>query len=466
MKCLFGAVCGTCAAFFYSSASGGPRLPPAQQQGPLPPAAEVVVTTATAATSNNNVLQQRGDDGMPSHSELLSLASSSSQSSSSWRSSLSFPSSVAVAAADTTASAQQPPSSPSDADILLLRQAFAEFYASPETRDLDKSLDLLTQVVDKWRQQPADERAGLYRVRGDCHMQLTMPAEALEDYTAALKLLDGPGGELADPAELPAALLGRARAVKSQKGSSTPKALGQQAASDYKRAIMLASREEWDTDRELLEDGITRNPYAAWEYATMLRQIGQYEEAAAIHQLAADAFRDIGDKPRSAISLLDAGLDYAMMSDDNGGAAKSKAITLLKSAIERTKGVESRDVQLLQRVLAKEGEGRMALASLLWETGSGAEYSDRNAAESVLGIACERLEQMQAQDADYKLRQQQQSTDASAVASGVAPLQFSIDDLPSLEVSCYKFRDPKFLSDRLGWPESLQKKVIKLETLR
>ena len=208
-----------------------------------------------------------------------------------------------------------------------------------------------------------------------------------------------------------------------------------QAAADYEQYLKLASREEWDTDQELLEDGATRNPFAAWEMGTVLRRAGDYNKAASAHALAAQSFAEIGDKARSVISLLDAGIDEAA-----AGQVDDAAVTLQK-AIAQTPGVSGNDVGLLQRVIAKEGEGRLALA------------------EKILGDACVRLEQMQAQ----------QSTNNAPKSSTVdaTGLRFSLDDaLPAaMDVSCYKFKNPVFL-DQLEWPADLQKKVIKLETLR
>ena len=150
---------------------------------------------------------------------------------------------------------------PSKADVQLLRQAFAEFYGV--NRDLLKSESLLTQAVDLWAQQADDERAALYRVRGDCYTLMADAPKAIADYDKAIQLLNTADGKAkADPSELPAALLGRARAVKAQ--GVTPET-AKKAAADYEKYLKLVSREEWDTDQELLEDGATRNPFAAWE---------------------------------------------------------------------------------------------------------------------------------------------------------------------------------------------------------
>ena len=332
-------------------------------------------------------------------------------------------------------------SPPSKSDILLLRQAFAEFYGVD--RNLETSEKLLSQVIDQWQGQPGDEVAGLYRVRGDCYTLLGDARKAIADYAQAIQLLQGADGKKADPTELPNALLGRARAYKSLGNALTPSE-AQQASNDYKQALILSSREDWDTEEELLADGASRNPYAAWEWGSVLRQTGDWKQAEYAHLLAAEAFVEIGDKPRAAIARLDAGVD---------GAAAGEAVEeSLRVAIEKTKGVEARDVALLQRVVAKEGEGRMALAALYWDSGQ------RDKAEQILGDACIRLEQLQADAASRK---------PMILAPVDNRLKFSMDDdVAALDVSCYKFKNPKFLTETLGWPEGLQRKVIKLETLR
>lgn len=57
---------------------------------------------------------------------------------------------------------------PTQDEIKLLREAFATFFGVD--RDLEKSEKLLTKVIEAWQRQPPDEKAGLYRVRGDCYM--------------------------------------------------------------------------------------------------------------------------------------------------------------------------------------------------------------------------------------------------------------------------------------------------------
>ena len=221
-----------------------------------------------------------------------------------------------------------------------------------------------------------------------------------------------------------------------------------QAAKDYQKALRLSSREEWDTDKEMEEDGATRNPYAAWEWGSSLRQAGMYDKAAEAHSLASVAFDEIGDRARSVISSLDAGIDLAAA----GNVDEAKAV--LKKAIARTTTVEGRDVELLQRVIAKEGEGRIALASLLWDT------KEKGAAETQLGDACIRLEQL---EADTQARNARLGLKPSATPDRV---KFSIDDgIGAFDISCSKFKNKQFLTETLQWPDSLQAKVNKLQNL-
>lgn len=100
--------------------------------------------------------------------------------------------------------AAEMPAPPTKEEVNLLRQAFASFYGTG--RDFDVAEDLLTKTITAWERQAPDERAGLYRVRGDCKMAMLKPTEAILDYTQTIALIESPGGENADPAELPAAL--------------------------------------------------------------------------------------------------------------------------------------------------------------------------------------------------------------------------------------------------------------------
>lgn len=111
-------------------------------------------------------------------------------------------------AAETTtvAAATGAAAPPTKQEIALLRDAVSAFYGTTD-RDPAKALDLLSQVLEAWQRQPADEQAGLYRVRGDCYMALEKPEDAIVDYGTAIGLLKQPGvADAADPVELPASL--------------------------------------------------------------------------------------------------------------------------------------------------------------------------------------------------------------------------------------------------------------------
>lgn len=234
--------------------------------------------------------------------------------------------------------------------------------------------------------------------------------------------------------------LGRARAVRSLEQITTEQY--QQAAKDYQLYFRLSSRDDWDTDEEREQDSIARNPYAAWEWGMALRGAGDYKGAANIHKLASAAFNDIGDKAHAVISELDAGIDLAITTDSDS------ARQVLSEAIKKTTTVEGRDVDLLQRVIAKEGEARVALASILWGAG------DKIAAEDTFYEACSRLDQL---EADYVARQTATKGTSNPLISNIPP--FSIDaTVGAGEISCSKFKSDRFLADRLKWPTPLKEK--------
>ena len=223
---------------------------------------------------------------------------------------------------------------------------------------------------------------------------------------------------------------------------------------------MLSSREDWDTVEEKVEDGAKTNPYAAWEYGMALRRNGQYEEAKAIHMLTSDLFDSISDRSRSVISLLDAGIDAASVEASSSKDSGAKA--LLKKAIGYTTTAESRDVALLQRVVAKEGEARVVLSALEWTDPN--DKSLRGDAEMELSSACERLDQLE-QDA---MERGKKNKAPSASTSTAVPLRFNIDDYPgALETSCSRLtKNKEFQSERLELPLVLQDKIQKLNQLK
>lgn len=240
--------------------------------------------------------------------------------------------------------------------------------------------------------------------------------------------------------------MGRARAIRSLHTKAST-AQAEQAVQDYELALKLSAREEWDTEQELIEDGARTNPYATWEYGMALRLVGKLDQAQSIHTLASDYFDDIGDRARSVIAAFDAGIDAAATGKSNSDDAK----VVLKTALKRIKTIEGRDIPLLQRVIAKEGEGRLVLASLYWTSG------EKPEAESQLGLACERLDQL---EADAIARQK-----ANPV---IVPdrLKFNIDDGASaLDISCSRLKNKDYQTERLEWPDGLQQKANKLYNL-
>eukprot|EP00587_Corethron_hystrix_P004581 CAMPEP_0113309556 /NCGR_PEP_ID=MMETSP0010_2-20120614/7550_1 /TAXON_ID=216773 ORGANISM="Corethron hystrix, Strain 308" /NCGR_SAMPLE_ID=MMETSP0010_2 /ASSEMBLY_ACC=CAM_ASM_000155 /LENGTH=408 /DNA_ID=CAMNT_0000164827 /DNA_START=104 /DNA_END=1330 /DNA_ORIENTATION=+ /assembly_acc=CAM_ASM_000155 len=357
------------------------------------------------------------------------------------------------------ANAASDPSPPTNEEVKLLQDAFAALYGVP--RDLDRAQSLLSQVIKLWGTQPSDERAALYRVRGDCYLKMQRPSYAIPDFTQALELLNdkSPAASKADQSEISAAYLGRARAYQSTQMRSTLSPSEYDAvAEDYATYLKLSAREEDfpETERELLKSGAESNPYAAWEWGIALRQAGQMEAAEDAHGIAAAAFRNIGDRPREIISDIDRAIDLAVMASSGGSV--SKAVDSLRVAIASTAKVESNDVDLLARLVAREGEGRVALASILW-----GESSTRSEAEKELGIACQRLEVLQIDsDARDKARLKRM-----VVPKPADTLGYGIDDtIGPGEISCSRFKNEKFLQETLGWPVELRQKANKLNKLQ
>ena len=56
---------------------------------------------------------------------------------------------------------------PTNDEIKLLRTAFEALYGE---RNPVKGEELITKAISAWERQAPDERAALYRVRGDCYM--------------------------------------------------------------------------------------------------------------------------------------------------------------------------------------------------------------------------------------------------------------------------------------------------------
>jgi tetratricopeptide (TPR) repeat protein len=358
---------------------------------------------------------------------------------------------------------------PSNDEIKTLQKAFALFYGTD--RNVDEAVNLLTKSIESWEttNQGGDEIAGLYRVRGDAYMELTQSRLAAGDYAKSIELLDGPDGSKADPEEKPASRLGHARAIRSL-GMAATKEEAKSASIDYEMYFRLVSRLDDDNEKEAgamfsdaIIDGIQRNPYAAWEWGMVNRVAGDYDAAAEVHHLAAKAFEDIGDKPRSVISALDQGIDLASGLGDStdskdNGAKLAKAKKILEEAITSDVNVEGRDVQLLQRVVAKEGEARIALSGVLWNS------KEKAGAEAQFGEACGRLDDL---NQDYQAREQERIKKGRMPPPKVKRLGFSIDDIVGAdEASCSRFKNEKYIQEKLVWPQGLQTKVNKFLTLK
>lgn len=253
--------------------------------------------------------------------------------------------------------------------------------------------------------------------------------------------------------------MGRARAIRSL-GSVAVPAQALQAAKDYEMYFVSIS-EENGRDAAIL-DGVQRNPYAAWEWGMVLRVAGDCDGAAKAHALAANAFFEIGDKPRSAICALDQGIDLANGLDGGGNESRKQLVTtkqMLEDAIEGDVNVGGRDVRLLQRLVAKEGEARIALAGILWSDNS------KGAAEAQYGTACARLDEL---NADYQVREEEQAKTGRTpeVQPRGAGLGFSMEDIVGAdEAGCSRFRNERFVNERLVWNDGLKTKVRKFLAL-
>ena len=276
--------------------------------------------------------------------------------------------------------------------------------------------------------------------------------------------------------------LGRARAIRSL-GSFATRFQALRASSDYEIYFnsmntddaSITSKSKSTDDENLFSEsivtGIQRNPYAAWEWGMINRVAQNYDRAAEIHRLAAIAFEEIGDKPRSVICALDGGLDLALGLDSSSAGDtqvsrrresndKLAMVSLtLEDAIQRDVNVEGRDVELLQRLVAKEGEARVALAGVLWNN------KQTGAAESQYGTACSRLDEL---NADYQAREEERVKKGRILPPKPrgAALGYSIDDIVGAEeASCSRFKNDRFIEEKLVWNESLQKMVKKFLTL-
>ena len=97
---------------------------------------------------------------------------------------------------------------PSPAALQIVQNALES--SSQQKPDAVARLD---KAISTWKSEklPDDELAGLYRLRADARNRVGAADKAEADLTEVVRLLRGPGAAAADPAELPRALLFRAR---------------------------------------------------------------------------------------------------------------------------------------------------------------------------------------------------------------------------------------------------------------
>ena len=154
------------------------------------PSAEPQVQTSTVVTEPSSLLDVSSKLTSTLHSSTMDWLSASSSSTS-----------LLIS----EAAVVQQASPPTAAEVKLLREAFASFYGTQ--RDAPRALELFNQVLDTWQRQPADELAGLYRVRGDVYMANLNADAAIQDYSKAIELLQQDAQlpePKADPAEFQA----------------------------------------------------------------------------------------------------------------------------------------------------------------------------------------------------------------------------------------------------------------------
>jgi len=123
----------------------------------------------------------------------------------------------------------------------------------------------------------------------------------------------------------------------------------------------------------------------------------------------------------------------------------------LEDAIQSDVNVGGGDVELLQRLVAKEGEARIALSGILWNSSN----QNKGAAESQYGTACARLDEL---NADYRRREEERVRRGREplVKPRGASLGYSMDDIVGAgEASCSRFKNEKFIEEKLVWNEGL-----------
>merc|ERR1719460_1112708 len=247
---------------------------------------------------------------------------------------------------------------PSPAALQIVQQALES--SSQQRPDAVARLD---KAINTWKKEklPDDELAGLYRLRADARNRLGAPDKAEADLSEVVRLLRGPGAAAADPAELPRALLFRARLEFARSAWSA-------AREDASAALAL------DDQLENLEQ---KNPFTYELLGRAALRDGDYAGAAAAFGDAEKAHDRVGD----AIRARNAGADRALAllgAGDAAGSTETRRIFAQKSN-PRTNNPD--DIPLLQELSRKDAELHLALgaklaakgdgkdANALWETG-------------------------------------------------------------------------------------------------
>ena len=247
---------------------------------------------------------------------------------------------------------------PSPAALQIVQSALES--SSQQKPDAVSKLD---KAISTWKSEklPDDELAGLYRLRADARNRLGAPDKAEADLTEVVRLLRGPGAAAADPAELPRALLFRARL-------------------EFARSAWVAAREDAAAALALddqLENLEQKNPFTYELLGRAALRDGDYAAAAAAFGDAEKAHDRVGD----AIRARNAGADRALAllgAGDAAGSTETRRIFAQKSN-PRTNNPD--DIPLLQELSRKDAELHLALgaklaakgdskdATALWETG-------------------------------------------------------------------------------------------------
>ena len=247
---------------------------------------------------------------------------------------------------------------PSPAALQIVQSALES--SSQQKPDAVGKLD---KAITTWKSEklPDDELAGLYRLRADARNRFGDSDKAEADLSEVVRLLRGPGAAAADPAELPRALLFRAR-LEFTRGAWSA------AREDASAALAL------DDSLENLEQ---KNPFTYELLGRAALRDGDFAAAAASFGDAEKAHDRVGD----AIRARNAGADRALAllgAGDAAGSTESRRIFAQKSN-PRTNNPD--DIPLLQELSRKDAELHLALgaklaakgdgkdANALWETG-------------------------------------------------------------------------------------------------